>query len=599
MSALTGLFATLLDLSLAASLVAGCVLLVRQTLRRAPRVFSYALWAIVFFRLVCPVSFTTNLSVLGLMPRITAAVGGTEDAAAHLSEPDTAAATTTATDASPATPAGPVVRPTPTLGAMQVLSLIWLAGVAVLMARAGMAYARLGHRLAASSPCGSGVFTTDAVSTAFVYGLIRPRIYVPAGVPTTDLPYILEHERTHIRRGDHLLKPLAYFAVVLHWFNPLAWLSFVLMVRDMELSCDEATLGRLGPGGNRRYAEALLAQGMEGPRSVATAPVAFGECRVKDRIRNVLNYRRPTVWVIAIALTVLCIAAVVLLGNPGQSATGPQASPSDERATEIARLVEDSLTTIMSEPKTSSNPQDYIAAHPRAYEDIKKLGDAALDYMLSQFSVGNAKGLRGAVMVRLCQDILGPRATWSANAASPQEWYWSLRMADQTKLPHFQYSGNDPLAKLVYGTEIERLARDLQVRDSTGFAVVAPHIFGSYEEDDKLKVFATTYGATYQLFGSTAISDTGGVVPAAITYARDAAGNWVLEDYRQARDGSEFGPSIREFCTMPVSGKEIPGLASRMLKHYGNYKDIRDLLRANVYQHLVTHGITDPIISAP
>jgi hypothetical protein len=333
---------------------------------------------------------------------------------------------------------------------------------------------------------------------------------------------------------------------------------------------------------------------------MAIAPVAFGECRVKDRIRNVLNYRRPAAWVIITTVTVFCIAAVVLLGNPRQSATGPQASPSGGRAAEVARLVEDNLTVIMSEPKTSSNPQDYIAAHPRAYEDIKKLGgDAALDYMLSQFRAGNVDGLRGAVMIRLCQDILGPRATWTANAASPLDWYLSLRMADQLKLPHFQYSGNDPLAKLVYGTEIERLAHDLQVRDSSGFAVVAPHIFGSYEEGGKLKVFVTTFGATYQLFGSTAVPDSTGVVPAAITYTRDASGNWVLEDYRQARDGSEFGPSIREFCTMPVSGKEIPGLAGRIMKHYGNYEDIRDLLRTNLYQHLAAHGVTNPIVEGP
>lgn len=598
MSVLAGWFATVLNMSLAASLVAGCVLLIRQALRRVPRAFSYALWAIVFFRLVCPVSFTTSLSVLGLAPRITAAVAGTEEATAR--PPQTDATTTVVTDAPSGAPVDPATSPAPTRGGTELLTLVWLAGMAVLLVRGGTAYVRLGRRLAASRPCGAGVFTTDAVTTAFVYGLFRPRIYVPAGVAAADLPYILEHERTHIRRGDHLLKPLAYLAVVLHWFNPLAWLSFLLMVRDMELSCDEAALHRLGPGSNRSYAAALLAQGMVGSGSVAVAPVAFGECRVKDRIRNVLNYRRPATWAIIATVMVLCIAAVVLLGNPRQSVTGPQASPSGGRAAEVARLVEDNLTVIMSEPKTSSNPQDYIAAHPRAYEDIKKLGgDAALDYMLSQFRAGNADGLRGALMVRLCQDILGPRATWSANAASPQDWYLGLRMADQLKLPHFQYGGNDPLAKLVYGTEIERLAHDLQVRDSSGFAVVAPHIFGSYEEDGKLKVFVTTFGATYQLFGNTAVPDSTGVVPAAITYTRDASGNWVLEDYRQARDGSEFGPSIREFCTMPVSGKEIPGLAGRILKHYGNYEDIRELLRTNLYQHLSAHGITDPIVQGP
>ena len=135
----------------------------------------------------------------------------------------------------------------------------------------------------------ANVFETDAIGTAFVCGFIRPKIYVPANIGDANLSYILEHERTHIRRKDYLIKPIAFLALILHWFNPLMWLCFALMSRDMEMSCDESVLRKLGDGAKGGYSSSLLSLAVKRKGLLAAYPLAFGESHVKTRIKIILN----------------------------------------------------------------------------------------------------------------------------------------------------------------------------------------------------------------------------------------------------------------------------------------------------------------------
>jgi beta-lactamase regulating signal transducer with metallopeptidase domain len=268
-----------------------------------------------------------------------------------------------------------------------------------------------------------------------------------------------------------------------------------------------------------------------------------------------------------------------------------EASDMNSNTVGIAKLVEDNLSIIMSSPKHSSNPQDYINAHKNEYENFMKYGgEDALQYMLAQFEAGNAEGLRGQIMMLLCKELLGARNNVTDESLSPREWYDALTIRQEIILPHFEYDGQDPIEKLVYDTKIERNSAS---NKRGGFIIVAPKVFGSYVEEDMLKVFVTTYSARYKLYGNTLSEEGGSIIPSAITYRKDNSGGYILEKYEQARDGSEFGPSIRKYCTMPVSEKEIKGLADKILKHYGDYEDIRVLLHVNLYKHLKKNGITD------
>ncbi len=254
---------------------------------------------------------------------------------------------------------------------------------------------------------------------------------------------------------------------------------------------------------------------------------------------------------------------------------------------EIAEFVEKNLEIIMSSPKGASDPNDYIKAHQEEYEIIKKIGgEKALQYMLSQFESGNAEGLRGYIMMQLCKELLGIRNNVTDENLAPQEWYEALSIRQEIKLPDFKYEGNDPIEKLVYDTEIKKYSQPQR-----GFTIVAPKIFGSYEEGRLLKVFVTTYSATYRLYGNVLELMSGSVVPSAITYKKDESGNYVPEKYEQAKDGADWMPSIKKFCTMPLSGKKIPGLADKIIEHYQNYDDIRALHWENLSRHLIANGI--------
>jgi beta-lactamase regulating signal transducer with metallopeptidase domain len=326
MSLLQDLFISIVNMSITASYVAIGIILVRLLLRKAPKVFSYILWIPVLFRLVCPFSFDSAFSFfnlinlnakqgigiselvpqnIGLMhtPAIQSGIGSI-DSEANASLPS----------------AIPVASVNPMQIWMAVFSLIWIFGVIALLVYSIVSYAKIKRKLQTATRVDGNVFETNAIGTAFVCGFIRPKIYVPANIGDANLSYILEHERTHIRRKDYLIKPIAFLALILHWFNPLMWLCFALMSRDMEISCDESVLHRLGEGAKGGYSNSLLSLAVKRKGLLAANPLAFGESHVKTRIKNILNFKKPAFWVIMVAVVAVCAAAIAFAANPSESA---------------------------------------------------------------------------------------------------------------------------------------------------------------------------------------------------------------------------------------------------------------------------------------
>jgi len=331
MSSLQDIFTAILNMSITASYVAIAVMLVRVLLRKAPKLFSYALWAAVLFRLVCPLTFSTGFSILGLLnvdpqnharmleyvpqdigfmqtPAVQFGIGSL-DGAVNASLPL----------------ATPIASVNPMQIWMALLSLIWIAGIAVLLTYSVISYLKIKRRLLTATSVQDNVYASDQIGTAFVCGFLHPKIYIPVGVGEADLPYILEHERTHIRRRDHLLKPVAFLALILHWFNPLMWLSFALMSRDMEMSCDESVLQRMSQDARRGYSSSLLSLSVKRSGIFAANPLAFGESHVKARICNVLNYKKPAFWILVLAVMALVVSMVAFSTNPPN---GPTAADS-------------------------------------------------------------------------------------------------------------------------------------------------------------------------------------------------------------------------------------------------------------------------------
>ena len=311
-------FTKTLNMSLTGSIVIVVVLLTRLFLKRAPKIYSYALWAVVLFRLLCPLSITAGLSVLKPLP-VTTTPG-----ISTVSYQPIAQSFWDGIDVPTQDPSNlqevidpqklPEEKPSFLLTAMY----IWLSGASV-MALCGMVqYGVLRRGLTEAAPLQGGIYLADCISSPFVMGIFRPRIYLPSGTPMNERRFIVAHERHHIRRGDHVWKLLGYIALCLHWFNPLVWLSFCLAGKDMEMSCDEAVIKHLGEHIRADYSQALLRLAAHKP-IVSGMPLAFGEGDTKGRVRNMAKWKRPKVWV-SILCAALCLAILAICAlNPKQN----------------------------------------------------------------------------------------------------------------------------------------------------------------------------------------------------------------------------------------------------------------------------------------
>ena len=311
------IFTKILNMSLTGSIVIAVVLLARLFLKRAPKIYSYALWAVVLFRLLCPLSITAGLSVLKPIPVTT-----TPGISAVSYQPVAQAVrenipTPIQQQLVPAQPEEqPETKPSP----MQVAAYIWLGGASVMAVYSIVQYWILRRRLAEAVLLREEIYLADSISSPFVMGILRPNIYLPSSTPMNERRFIVAHERHHIRRGDPLWKLLGYIALCLHWFNPLVCLAFCLAGKDMEMSCDEAVIKRLGEHIRADYSQALLRLATH-KRIVSGMPLAFGEGDTKSRVLNMAKWKKPKVWVSVLCATLCLVILAACALNPKQEET--------------------------------------------------------------------------------------------------------------------------------------------------------------------------------------------------------------------------------------------------------------------------------------
>ncbi len=281
-------FLQVLNMSFTASIVIAFVLIVRILLQKAPKAFSYALWPVVLFRLICPFSFESMFSLLPTkanpisqdivymqVPKIDTGIGIINHSVNVILPAST-----------------PQASINPLQIEILICSQIWLLGVAVLLVYNLTALLRLKKQLQDATLCQNHIFISPRIDTAFVMGIFSPRIYLPSILNGAEQNYILLHEQTHIKRFDHIVKLISFMVLCVHWFNPIVWAAFFLSGKDMEMSCDEAVIKRLGNDVKKDYSASLLTLAT-GRRIVGSTPLAFGEGDTKGRVKNVLNYKKP------------------------------------------------------------------------------------------------------------------------------------------------------------------------------------------------------------------------------------------------------------------------------------------------------------------
>ncbi len=311
------LFELILRMSATGSIAICAVLLVRWLLGRAPRKYAYLLWIVVGFRLACPVSFHSAFSLFSLRPApvVSLPAPAPIPPVIPVSVPPSPPPSTLPVTPTPPMPSSPAVD------GMQVLSLLWLAGMVLLAGYSVLREVQLRRQLATATRLEGNIYCSETVRSPFLLGLVRPRIYIPYGLDPQTQRFVLAHEQCHLRRWDHMTRRIGFLLLTIHWFNPLCWLAFLLCGKDMELSCDEAVLRQEGVR-STDYSTALLTFAVN-RRLFSPAPLAFGETGVKTRIQNILHWKRPTRIMTAAASVLCCGVLIACAANPQKPADTP------------------------------------------------------------------------------------------------------------------------------------------------------------------------------------------------------------------------------------------------------------------------------------
>lgn len=310
-------FAVVLKCSLAGSYAIVLVYFVRFLLRKYPKSFSYFLWVVVFFRLICPISFNTHFSIMPEFISYPESIQQSvdQDYLQQSSQqlPSVAPGQTHKGHLTPT-----ISEPSRTASIYEICSEIWMLGTISLWGYCFTSFATLKRKLKDSIQIKENIYQNKEITSPFVLGIVHPVIYLPVSIQDDELSYILMHETIHIQRKDYLIKPLSFLVICLHWFNPLAWIAWFSMSKDMEMSCDEAVIKKMGTSIKKEYSLSLL--NMASTKTMFNAsPLAFSDHNAKNRIINVLNYKTPAFWVMSVLALLITVFTLLLSSNQYKS----------------------------------------------------------------------------------------------------------------------------------------------------------------------------------------------------------------------------------------------------------------------------------------
>ena len=561
-------FSLVLTMSLSASWIAAAVLVLRLCLKRAPKWVNVLLWGIVAVRLVLPVSIESPLS---LLPRTEAILPA---AAAQPIQTGTAPAVGSAA----AIASGAAMRSQP--GWTTILAWVWLVGIAVLLLYTWISTQRLRRKVREAVRLQGNIYETEHIASPFVLGVLRPRIYLPYHMDSRDQEQVIAHEQAHLRRGDHVWKPLGFLLLTIHWFNPLLWLSYVLLCRDIELACDEKVIKNLSCGQRADYMQALVTCSVN-RRRIAACPLAFGEIGVKERVRSVMHYKKPTFWIILLAVAACVVLAVCFLTNPigfrYDAAADPIVSAkyfdarnhTDPIAVDLSAAQIDELSSRLDGLKNAKT-SDTLAGWTPMYQISAQLQDGSYIRANGYSSADDTQvdiewnDVHYLVTDREFQDYLS-RVCVGVDVAAAEEA--SAREtpalpADTNAAEPEQPAESDALGEKLAETETkaEALDHDPVLDDAISKAVldhyadavqpgqihVESHVLLAQDDSsaDTITVYLLVLQETYSADGETLTMENGSYVPTAITFSLSTSSGPTPLEYWEPSDGS-YSDDIR------------------------------------------------------
>ena len=561
-------FSLVLTMSLSASWIAAAVLVLRLCLKRAPKWVNVLLWGIVAVRLVLPVSIESPLSLLprteAILPAVTAQPIQT--------------GTAPAVGSAAAIASGAAMRSQP--GWTTILAWVWLVGIAVLLLYTWISTQRLRRKVREAVRLRGNIYETEHIASPFVLGVLRPRIYLPYHMDSRDREQVIAHEQAHLRRRDHVWKPLGFLLLTIHWFNPLLWLSYVLLCRDIELACDEKVIKHLDCGQRADYMQALVTCSVN-RRRIAACPLAFGEIGVKERVKSVMNYKKPTFWIILLAAAACVVLAVCFLTNPigfrYDAAADPIVSAkyfdarnhTDPIAVDLSAAQIDELSSRLDGLKNVKT-SDTLAGWTPMYQISAQLQDGSYIRANGYSSADDTQvdiewnGEHYLVTDREFQDYLS-RVCAGVDVAAAEEA--SAREtpalpADTNAAEPEQPTESDALGEKLAETETEAeaLDHDPVLDDAISKAVldhyadtvqpgqihVESHVLLAQDDSsaDTITVYLLVLQETYSADGETLTMENGSYVPTAITFSLSTSSGPTPLEYWEPSDGS-YSDDIR------------------------------------------------------
>ena len=362
---MSALFLKILNMSIAAGWLILAAALLRLLLKKAPRKIICLFWGLAGLRLVLPVSVGSLFSLIPSREPIPADIALSPAPAIDPGIPAINGAVDPVIG-----PFAPDPQAVASADPLQLLipaaAVIWLAGVSVMLLYALISYWKLRKTVAAAVPAEGRVYACDEVGSPFILGVFRPRIYIPSAMEGETLAAVLAHEEMHLRRRDHIWKPLAFLLLSVYWFNPLCWLAFILLSRDIETACDEAVIRGMDRESLAAYSEALLECSFP-RRRIAACPLAFGEVGVKERVKNVLNYKKPAFWLIIIAVLACIVLTVCFLTDPKEEEKEPMSSDKSTEAETEKETGSDPLAVFWSGIYLRETPDSGSGLRPYIY----------------------------------------------------------------------------------------------------------------------------------------------------------------------------------------------------------------------------------------
>jgi Antirepressor regulating drug resistance, predicted signal transduction N-terminal membrane component len=310
---MSAVFLKILNMSITASWLILAVVLVRLLLKKAPKWIPCLLWGLVAIRLVCPFSFGSIFSLIPSSETIPTNITVQQEPAIN------SGITAVNEFINPVIAESFTPAPTDSVNPLQIIipiaAIVWIAGIVIMLAYALISYIKLKKTVSVCVPVGERILSCDEVKAPFILGVFRPVIYVPSSMSGETLDLVIRHETAHLQRHDHWWKPLGYLLLAIYWFNPLCWIAYILLSRDIEMACDEKVICDMNKDDIAAYSQALLDCSFP-RRRITACPLAFGEVGVKERVKGVLNYKKPAFWIILIAVIACIVLAVCLMTDP-------------------------------------------------------------------------------------------------------------------------------------------------------------------------------------------------------------------------------------------------------------------------------------------